>query len=68
MIRHKTKLARYERQQLKKEKVSYKQALALYEALHREAVSLGIIHSGNILDGIEIDFRIANFIHQMKHV
>lgn len=68
MIRNRTKLARFEALQLKKEKISYKQALLLYEALHREAISLGVIHSRNILDGIEADLRVARMIHRMKDV
>ena len=68
MIRNRAKLAQFQARQLKKEKISYRQALALYEALHREAVSLKAIHSKNIWDGIEVDLRMARLIHQMKDV
>ncbi len=33
------------------------------EALHREAVSLGVINSENILEGLETDLRIAKAIN-----
>jgi len=52
---------------MKKEKLSYRQALTLYEALHREAVSLGVINSKNILEGIEKDIQIARMIHRQKN-
>ena len=45
------------------ENLSYKKALAIYEALHKEAVSLGVINSENILEGLEVDLRIAKAIN-----
>ena len=51
---------------IEREKLSYKEALSIYEALHKEAVSLGIISSKNILDGINIDIRIAKAINGLK--
>jgi hypothetical protein len=43
--------------------LSYREALAIYEALHKEAVSLGIINSENTLEGLEVDIRIAKAIN-----
>jgi hypothetical protein len=40
-----------------------KKALAVYEVLHKEFVSLGAINSENILDGLEVDLRIAKAIN-----
>ena len=48
-----------------KENLSYKEALAIYEMLHKEAVSLGAINSENILDGLEVDLRIAKAINRV---
>ncbi len=48
---------------IKEENLSHKKALSIYEALHREAVSLGIINSGNILEGLEVDLRIAKTVN-----
>jgi hypothetical protein len=47
------------------ENLSYKDALAIYEMLHKEAVSLGAISSENILDGLDVDLRIANAINKV---
>ena len=38
---------------MEEESISHKEALSIYEALHKEAVSLGVINSENILDGLE---------------
>ena len=62
MIRNKAKLNNFYRKLIEQEDISYKEAL-IYEALHREAVSLGIINSENILEGLEVDLRIAKAIN-----
>lgn len=48
---------------IEQENISHKQALSIYEQLHKEAVSLGVINSGNILEGLEIDLRIAKALN-----
>ncbi len=63
MIRNNLRLSKFYRKLIEEENISYKQALSIYEALHKEAVSLGIINSKNILDGLEIDLRIARAIN-----
>jgi len=63
MIRNNLRLSKFYRKLIEEENISYKQALSIYEALHKEAVSLGIINSENILDGLEIDLRIARAIN-----
>jgi hypothetical protein len=63
MIRNKPKLDKFHRKLIKEENLSYKKALSIYEALHREAVSLGIINSENILEGLEVDLRIAKTVN-----
>lgn len=50
----------------KKEKLSYPRALAIFEALWREAVSLRAIHSKNVLEGLEVDLRIARILNASK--
>ena len=62
MIRNKAKLNNFYRKLIEQEDISYKEALVC-EALHREAVSLGIINSENILEGLEVDLRIAKAIN-----
>jgi len=65
MIKNKPKLDKFHRKLIKEENLSYKKALSIYEALHREAVSLGIINSENILEGLEVDLRIARAINKV---
>jgi hypothetical protein len=63
MIQNKRKLNRFYRKLMEKEDISHKEALRIYEALHKEAVSLGAINSENILEGLEVDLRIAKAIN-----
>jgi len=66
MIRNRHKLEEFYRELIRTENISHKQALAIYEALHKEAVSLGIINSENILEGLEVDLRIARAINGLS--
>ena len=63
MIKNKGKLDEFNRKYIEQENISHKKALAIYEALHRQALSLGVINSGNILEGLEVDLRIAKAIN-----
>ena len=63
MIKNKGKLDEFNRKLIEQENIPHKKALAIYEALHREAVSLGVINSENILEGLETDLRIAKAIN-----
>ncbi len=63
MIKNKRKLDRFYRKLMEEEDISHKEALRIYEELHREAVSLGAINSENILEGLEVDLRIAKAIN-----
>jgi hypothetical protein len=65
MIQNKHKLDELQRKLDSEENLSYKEALAIYEMLHKEAVSLGVINSENILDGLEVDLRIAKAINKV---
>ena len=65
MIRNRHKLDEFYRKLDAEENLSHKEALAIYEMLHNEAVSLGAINSGNILDGLEVDLRIARAINRV---
>ncbi len=66
MIKYNSKLKKFYRKLIAKESISYKKALLIYEALHKEAVSLGIINSRNILEGLETDIRIAKTINGLS--
>ncbi|MHC4752933.1 MAG: hypothetical protein ACYTFW_24090 [Planctomycetota bacterium] len=65
MIQNRRKLDDFYRKLGAEENLSYKEALAIYEMLHKEAVSLGAINSQNILDGLEVDLRIAKAINKV---
>ena len=65
MLKNKTRWNAFQRKLLKNERLSYREALHIYEALHNEAVALGIISSKNILDGFEIDIKIAKALHRL---
>ena len=65
MIRNRRKLEKFYRELEAREKLPYKKALAIYEMLHKEAVSLGAINSENIWEGLEVDLRIARAINKV---
>jgi hypothetical protein len=65
MIQNRHKLDEFQRKLDAEESLSYREALAIYEMLHKEAVSLGAINTENILDGLEVDLRIAQAINKV---
>ncbi len=65
MIKNKRKLEEFYRKLDAEENLSYTKALAIYEALHKEAVSLGANSHENIWDGFEAVLRIARAINMV---
>lgn len=65
MIQNGHRLDEFQRRLDAEENLSYQEALAIYEMLHEEAVSLGAISSENMLDGLEVDLRIATAINRV---
>jgi hypothetical protein len=65
MIQNGHKLDDLHRRLDAEEDLSYQQALAIYEMLHNEAVFLGAISSENMLDGLEVDLRIATDVNRV---
>jgi hypothetical protein len=65
MIQNRHKMNEFQRKLDAEESLSYREALAIYEMLHKEAVSLGVINSENILDGLEVDLRVAKAINKV---
>ena len=63
MVRNKHKLNEFYRKLIEEENISHKKALSIYEALHKEAVALGVISHENIWDGFEAVLRIARAIN-----
>ena len=68
MIKNKHKLEKFHRKWIAKEKISYRKALSIFEALHKGAVSLGVINSKNILDGLETALKIAKALNGLKSI
>lgn len=66
MIKNKARLNKFYKKLVERENITHRQALSIYEALHKEAVSLGIINSQNILEGLEVDLRIAKAINGLN--
>jgi len=66
MARNKRKLNEFYRKVIKEENISHKQALSIYNALHKEAVTFGAISHENIWDGFEVDLRIAKAINELQ--
>ncbi len=66
MIRNRHKLEEFYRELIRTENISHKQALAIYESLHKEAVALGAISHENIWDGFEAVLRIARAINGLN--
>ncbi len=66
MIRNKRKLDEFYRKLDAEENLSYKKAMRIYDALHKEAVALGAISHEKIWDGFEVDLRIAKAINGLS--
>lgn len=66
MIKNRQKLQGLERKFIGSENLPYKKKLALFDTLFKEAISLGVFNEDNILDGIEVDIRIAKAINSLK--
>lgn len=62
----KKEFRKFERELLKKEKVDIMRNFKILEALYQEAVSLGIIPLKNLLDGLEVDIKIAKVINSVS--
>ena len=66
MIKNPDVLEQFEREMIKKEKLSFEQALALFEAMWQEGVDLGVLPPKDPLEGIEIDIRISRILNCLK--
>jgi hypothetical protein len=66
MITNRDKLNEFERELARKENLSHKEALAIYDMLYKEAFALGAISHENIWDGFEAVLRIARAVNGLK--
>lgn len=63
MIRNPHILTKFEDEQMRKEKLTYKEALTIFEAMWNEAVSLGVLPTKDPLKGIEHKIRLARILN-----
>lgn len=65
MINRNKKLNDFEKTYLQKTKLSHRQALKIYNALHKEAYRLGLLNK-DVMDGVESDIRIARAVNALR--
>ncbi|MCD6121258.1 MAG: hypothetical protein J7K04_05425 [Spirochaetales bacterium] len=64
MIKNPAAIKKLEDEFIKKEgKIPFEKSLEIYEAMWREAVSLGIFPPKNPLEGIEKDIKLAKILN-----
>lgn len=63
MVKNPKLLGIFEDEELRKERLPYKEALKIFEAMWKEAVNLGIFPPKNPLEGIEDDIRLARILN-----
>ncbi|MCL5773756.1 MAG: hypothetical protein M1536_05180 [Firmicutes bacterium] len=63
MIKDKKLMSEFEDGELKKEKLSYPDALNIFEALWQEGVNLGVLPLKNDMEGIEADINLARILN-----
>lgn len=56
---------KFEIEFVKKERADIEKNFCLVEALHHEAVTLGVLPPKNPLDGIEVDLKIAKVVNSV---
>ena len=64
MIKNSKLWEAWERERIRKEKLTYPQALRIFEGLWLEAKNLGILPLKNPLEGIDVDIRIARILNK----
>ena len=66
MVKNTPEFEKFCKRIIREENIPYEKALAIYDAMHAEAIRLGVITHENILDGIETDLRIARAVNGLK--
>lgn len=66
MIKNREKLQKFERDQIKKEKVNLLQNFHIVNALYKEAIALGRLPMKNVLEGLEVDLKIARVVNSVS--
>lgn len=66
MIKNEKKLNNFYQGLIREEKLSYKEALRIYEMLLKEAISLGVISSKTMKESLEVDIKVAKIINSLS--
>ena len=67
MVRDADTLRRFEEDLIRREaRGSFRESLQLYEAMWKEAVTLGVLPLSDPLDGIEADIELARVLNSLK--
>ena len=67
MIKNPDILEQFEKQRIREEKLSFEEALKIFEAMWKEGVNLGVLPPKDPLEGIEVDIRIARILNCLKN-
>jgi hypothetical protein len=66
MIKNARLLSRFEKEQVKKEKLTYEQNLKIADALWKEGVALGVLPPKDPLEGIESVIKLARILNSYQ--
>lgn len=66
MVKNREKLQKFENEQIRREKANVLKNFRLIDAMHKEAVSLGIFPMKDALEGLEVDMKIAKVINSVS--
>jgi hypothetical protein len=66
MIINTDKLKEFERSEIARKDITYEDALVIFDNLRQEAISLGALTCENILDGLDVDIRIARAVNGLR--
>jgi hypothetical protein len=63
MVRDTERLRRFEDELSRSHKADYRESLAVFEALWEHALRLGVLPARNVLEGIDVDVRLAKALN-----
>jgi hypothetical protein len=66
MTRRNDMMEAFERDLVARDTLTYEQKLKIYEAMWKEAVSLGVLPPADPLEGIEVDIKIAKTLNSVR--
>ena len=66
MVTNSKKLEKFQRARVRKDRVSHKKNMVIFDALYRQARAFKAIAKNNIMDGIEVDLRVAGILNSFR--